>query len=146
MFPPHISASVKNPGQEEPQNHGQKRSKKRRKVMGGNEDVEMADVVQMKENATELPSPRLKSPTPYATLPSFPLPALPDAPPKSVLAIQGLDQALVDAEIVHSTTVFSIPEGEGDAGIGLSKKTRKRLNDLGITELFAGMRPVFFTI
>lgn len=73
------------------------------------------------------------------TLPSFPLPALPDAPSKSVLALQGLDRALVGAEIVDSTGLLPIPpDGEDDGGTGLTEKTRKRLLELGIVELFAG--------
>lgn len=76
---------------------------------------------------------------PLPTLPSFPLPALPDAPSKSVLALQGLDQALVGAELVDSTGLLPIPpDGEDDGGTGLSEKMRKRLLDLGIVELFAG--------
>lgn len=81
----------------------------------------------------------LMSPIPQAALPSFPLPALPDAPSKSVLALQGLDKALVDAEIVDPSTLLPIPEGDEDAGTGLDQKMRKRLRDLGITELFAGL-------
>jgi len=72
-------------------------------------------------------------------LPSFPLPALPNAPSKSLLALQGLDQALLDAELVSSNTVFAIPQGEDDGGTRLSERIRKRLCDIGITELFAGM-------
>ncbi|KAJ7911507.1 P-loop containing nucleoside triphosphate hydrolase protein [Mycena leptocephala] len=72
------------------------------------------------------------------TLPSFPLPALPDAPSKSVLALQGLDRALVGAEIVDATGLLRIPpDGEDDGGTGLHEKTRKRLLELGIVELFA---------
>ncbi|KAF8899912.1 P-loop containing nucleoside triphosphate hydrolase protein [Gymnopilus junonius] len=72
-----------------------------------------------------------------ATLPSFPLPALPDAPSKSDLALLGLDQALVDAEIVSPSTVFPIPTGKEAGGTRLSERTRRRLRDIGITELFA---------
>ena len=72
------------------------------------------------------------------TLPLFPLPALPDAPSKSVLARQGLDQALVDAEVVLPSRVLSIPSGKDDGGTRLSDRTRMRLRDIGITELFAG--------
>jgi ATP-dependent RNA helicase DDX51/DBP6 len=79
-------------------------------------------------------------PAALPTLPSFPLPAVPDAPSKSVLALQGLDQALVGAEIVDATGLLPIPpDGEDDGGTGLSEKTRKRLLDLGIVELFAGV-------
>lgn len=76
---------------------------------------------------------------PLPTLPSFPLPALPDAPSKSDLALQGLDQALVGAELVDAAGLLRIPpEGDDDGGTGLSERTRKRLLDLGIVELFAG--------
>lgn len=117
----------------------EQRPKKRRKVVEVSEDVIMEDIhddTQHLERPTEkLPQTR----SPEATLPSFPLPALPDAPSKSVLALQGLDQALIDAEIVDPATLMTIPDGEGSGGTGLSEKIRKRLKDLGITELFAGM-------
>ncbi|KAJ6570147.1 DEAD-domain-containing protein [Mycena vulgaris] len=113
----------------------EKRPKKRQKVVDGAEDVEMGeseaqDVIMVDPE----PAPSV----PLSTLPSFPLPALPDAPSKSVLALQGLDQALVGAEIVDATGLLAIPpDGEDDGGTGLSEKTRKRLLDLGIVELFA---------
>lgn len=72
------------------------------------------------------------------TLSFFPLPTLPDAPSKSVLAFQGLDQALVDAEVVPPSRVLLIPSGKDDGGTRLSDRTRTRLKDIGITELFAG--------
>ena len=74
-----------------------------------------------------------------ASLPFFPLPALPNAPSKSLLALQGLDQALVDAELVSPSSVLPIPSEKDDGGTRLSERMRKRLRDLGITELFAGM-------
>lgn len=121
-----------------------KRPKKRRKVaeVEGDEvgsDVEMQEATQTPVYGTsELAIRRL--PSPLAALPSFPLPALPNAPSKSVLALQGLDQALVDAEIVDPKTLLPIPsDGDDDAGTGLTEKTRKRLNELGIVELFAGL-------
>lgn len=81
-----------------------------------------------------------KSPTPPAALPRFPPPALPNAPSKSVLALQGLDKALVDAEIIDPSTILAIlSDAEEDTVIGLSHKMRKRLRELGINELFAGM-------
>lgn len=73
-----------------------------------------------------------------STLPFFPLPALPDAPSRSVLALQGLDQALVDAEVVPPSRILPIPSGKDDGGTRLSDRTRMRLKDIGITELFAG--------
>ncbi|KAH7884661.1 DEAD-domain-containing protein [Phlebopus sp. FC_14] len=76
------------------------------------------------------------SPTHVGGLPSFPLPALPDAPSKSVLAMQGLDKALIHAEIINPGAVLGISSSAEDR-TGLTDKTRKRLIELGITELFA---------
>jgi ATP-dependent RNA helicase DDX51/DBP6 len=99
-----------------------------------------ADVVNLNSEGRRHQPNSHRSPTPLATLPSFPLPALPNAPPKSVLALQGLDQALVDAEIVDPSTLLPIPlDADNDAGTGLSEKMRRRLKELGITELFAGL-------
>ncbi|KIM84308.1 hypothetical protein PILCRDRAFT_68419 [Piloderma croceum F 1598] len=98
----------------------------------------LADVVNLNSEQQQRQPNTHRSPTPLATLPSFPLPALPNAPPKSVLALQGLDQALVDAEIVDPSTLLPIPlDVDNDAGTGLTEKMRRRLKELGITELFA---------
>lgn len=122
------------------------RPKKRRKVTDEEDNNldEEGDVTMTVEEplvaAEDVPPPPRRSPTPQAALPSFPLPALPDAPSKSVLALQGLDKALVDAEIVDPATTLPVPpEGEADDVTGLCEKTRKRLHELGITELFAGV-------
>ncbi|EGN99137.1 hypothetical protein SERLA73DRAFT_54272, partial [Serpula lacrymans var. lacrymans S7.3] len=87
-----------------------------------------------------------------------PSPSLPNAPSKSDLALQGLDDALVDAEFVDPGTSMPITlpppplsssrknkHGQEDDGgaeedaceTGLSVKMRRRLKELGITELFA---------
>lgn len=121
----------------------EKRPKKRQKVVDY-DDVEMEEPPAGETSVVEP-----ERPVPLRTLPSFPLPALPDAPSKSVLALQGLDQALVGAEIVDSAGLLPIPpEGDDDGGTGLSERTRKRLAELGIVELFAGNLPfhgvVFF--
>lgn len=106
-------------------------SRKRRKV-----DDEPTDVVA---SASPAPAaPRTPTPPP-GPLPSFPLPVQPDAPSKLDLALQGLDQALVEAEIVDPSSVQRLAtDGADDDGTGLSDRTRKRLGELGITELFAG--------
>ncbi|PPR03678.1 hypothetical protein CVT24_007799 [Panaeolus cyanescens] len=70
-------------------------------------------------------------------LPFFPLPTLPNAPSKSALALQGLDQALVNAQLVSPSTTLAIPTGQDDGGTRLGEKLRKRLHDIGISELFA---------
>ncbi|KAJ4478534.1 P-loop containing nucleoside triphosphate hydrolase protein [Lentinula lateritia] len=91
------------------------------------------------ESLAPPPAPSIqRSPTPQAALPTFPLPALPNPPSKATLALQGLDKALVDADIISpSKTLHIPPDGDVDRGTGLSEKMRKRLVDLGITELFA---------
>jgi ATP-dependent RNA helicase DDX51/DBP6 len=109
--------------------------RKRRKLSAQPEDVQV-EVSQDEVEEEEHPS---GSPVLEAPLPSFPLPALPDAPSRSTLALQGLDRGLVDADIIGPSTVLPIPlEGDSDGGTRLSEKMRRRLHDLGITELFAG--------
>lgn len=78
------------------------------------------------------------SPELQMSLPVFTLPALPDAPSKSILALQGLDQALVGAEVVNPSSRLPITPNGDDTRSGLSERTRRRLLELGITELFAG--------
>lgn len=113
------------------------RPRKRPKLLSDNEqDLPVGD--SKSNDRPDSPEVR-RSPTPLATLPSFPLPALPNPPPKSVLALQGIDQALLDAEIVDPTTVLPIDSDvDVDCNTGLGKKSRKRLKELGIIELFAG--------
>ncbi|KAL0954606.1 hypothetical protein HGRIS_003566 [Hohenbuehelia grisea] len=120
----------------------EKRPKKRRKVELDEPESERARTVDdarppstEARNASSLP----RSPSPPApALPSFPLPALPNPPSKSDLALQGLDKALVDAQLIEPSTLLPLPlEGEDDGGSGLSEGMRKRLKELGITELFA---------
>ena len=131
-----VSKEVSNP----PSPEKPKRPKKRPRHEGQEEteDVEMElDILHARPDA---PLPTRVSPTPALlnALPSFPLPALPDAPSKSLLALQGLDQALLGAELVSPLTILPIPAGKDDGGTWLSEKMRKRLRDIGIVELFAG--------
>jgi ATP-dependent RNA helicase DDX51/DBP6 len=109
----------------------ERRPKKRRKV-SIEPDVETH--VTLETNAGPLATDIVDSQTP---LPIFPLPALPNAPSKTELALQGLDQALVDAEIVDAAITLPISPQEDD-GLGVSSHTRSRLHELGVTELFAG--------
>lgn len=75
-------------------------------------------------------------------LPSFPTPFQPPKPSKSEIALQGLDKAIVDAEIVNPAITESLGEDkkehDGASAGRLSPRMLKRLQDLGITELFAG--------
>lgn len=83
---------------------------------------------------------RRRSPTPSVALPSFPLPSRPDAPSKATLALQGLDKAIIEAELIEPRQIVPLDfEATGEDHTGLSEKTKKRLQELGITELFAGM-------
>lgn len=115
-----------NPGIMKPESIKPRKKRQRIQHSPQVEDVEP----EMKEPLAEAEVP--------PTLPFFPLPVLPDAPSKSVLAFQGLDQALVDAEVILPSKVLPIPSGKDDGGTRLSDRTRSRLKDIGITELFAG--------
>ncbi|KAL5525610.1 hypothetical protein ACEPAG_6946 [Sanghuangporus baumii] len=86
---------------------------------------------------------RTKSPSSTVGLPSFPLPVAPDAPSKATLALQGLDKALLGAEIVDPSRTLSInalDTGRDLNGVDLpviSEKMKKRLQEIGITDFFA---------
>jgi ATP-dependent RNA helicase DDX51/DBP6 len=89
---------------------------------------------------------RPRTPTPLpSTLQRFPLPSRPHAPEKAELASQGLDRALAGAQLVDPllSTPLS-PDEDGNDITGLSARTLRRLRDLGIVELFAGVYRVAF--
>ena len=89
------------------------------------------------DHRTLTPTP----PAPPPTLQRFPLPSRPHAPEKSELASQGLDRALASAQLVDPllSTPLSPDDGNDDDITGLSARTLRRLRDLGIVELFAGV-------
>ncbi|KAF9000707.1 DEAD-domain-containing protein, partial [Cyathus striatus] len=94
--------------------------------------------IDEKPVADEIRSSTARPESPITVLPSFPLPEAPNPPSKTDLALQGLDKAIIDADIVDPGTTLIIPEsGDDDGGTRLSEKMRRRLKDLGITELFA---------
>ena len=76
-------------------------------------------------------------------LPLFPLPIRPDAPSKTELALQGLDRAQAEAELVDPNSMLSIDLDADNNGSALGLKTRRVLIDLGINELFAGISHFF---
>ena len=84
---------------------------------------------------------RTPTPPPPPSLQRFPLPSRPHAPEKSELASQGLDRALASAQLVDPllTTPLPFDDENGDDITGLSVRTLRRLRDLGIVELFAGV-------
>lgn len=103
-------------------------------------DAENSDFLMAGADSPELPTQQQSS-----ALPIFPLPTLPDVPSKSTLALQGLDKALIDAEFVDPDVSWPVPsEGVDDGGTHLSEKTRRRLHESGISELFAGA-PLTYT-
>lgn len=127
----------------------EKRVKKRRKVEPAEgEDAEAEipiDVDNEEKGEQEEMEPisnqseGKRSPTPQVTLPLFPPPRQPDAPSKSTLALQGLDQALVEAELIDPRTTIPVSDDLEGIPLGLTEKMRQRLKDLGISELFAGV-------
>ena len=117
-----------------------KRRRLRAPTNADNMDVDLADE-HLTDN--EQPNEEISSendiPLSESVLPKFPLPVLPDVPSKVDLALQGLDQALVEAESIDSSYVLPIAaEDEEDIQLGLSVKMRRSLRDLGIQEFFAG--------
>lgn len=135
---------VAEPVEAGPSSKPPKRPKKRRKVEEGET---LPDSVEPDEAPPEVlsqpplpvqPAKAVPIPSNPDALPSFPAPRRPDAPSKATLALQGLDKALIEAELVNPSKVLPITDEEEGAA-GLSHRTRKRLRELGITELFAGM-------
>ncbi len=131
-----------------------KRSKKRRKVehfLEGfqeeeeekNMDVDNVGSLEEDHGERKVKSPsRSQSPNFVGALPSFPLPTLPNAPSKTDLALQGLDKALVDAEVVWEGSngpALGLDDDNEGRKLGLSGRMNRRLKELGITDLFAGV-------
>ena len=102
------------------------------------------DVTAATNDEMDADEPRISTPEPSA-LPSFPQPTQPAAPSRIELASQGLDTALAQAQIVDPTSLSPISLSPEDDSSGLSLKTRARLKELGITELFAGQLHVSYT-
>ncbi|KAH0833243.1 DEAD-domain-containing protein [Lanmaoa asiatica] len=119
--------------------------KKRRRVVGEGPDSDIGGPGEIHDSENkELPSVQRSLANPAGTLLLFPAPTVPNAPPKSVLAMQGIDKALIHAKVINPTAVTSLSTAEQDPyDTCLSWKTRRRLLDLGISELFADHSPAF---
>ncbi|KIP05012.1 hypothetical protein PHLGIDRAFT_31066 [Phlebiopsis gigantea 11061_1 CR5-6] len=118
------------------------RPKKRRKLSPPAEDEnpEVKSTASAEDDQIGLsPTTNVaRLPSAPVTLPSFPLPSHPDAPSKATLALQGLDKAIIEAELIEPRRRMPIQSTDaGEAALGLSEQTKKRLQELGITELFA---------
>jgi ATP-dependent RNA helicase DDX51/DBP6 len=72
---------------------------------------------------------------------SFPMPSQPAPVSKAQLTLQGMDKAMLDAEVVDPSKKESLSLDTGSIAARLSSRMRKRLKDLEITQLFAG-KPV----
>jgi len=136
-----------------------KRSKKKQKFKHFDSTAEKTEQVDIETSIPQQPlseqkdivldstTSRISSPAAPNYLPSFPLPSGPAPPSKASLSLQGLDKGLIDAEIVDPahTLPLLIRDVNDDTGdsTGLSDKTKLRLQELGITELFAGMFSLF---
>lgn len=115
------------------------RPRKRRKIEEPGSAEEQSPLDEEVELHSQPVSPRRgKSPTPPEGLPSFPLPKRPDAPSRDTLALQGLDKALIEAKIVDPEWVVQLSDSSVDREIGIGERTKKRLKELGLSELFAG--------
>ena len=112
---------------------GAKPLKKRRKNQAGSGDERM----DLDQPPTLEQGPALDTGQPeVAPLRSFPVLKQPEPPSKSALVRQGLDRSLANAEVIDPQTTISLRE-ENHVARGLSTRMRKRLGELGITELFA---------
>ncbi|KAF9649855.1 DEAD-domain-containing protein [Thelephora ganbajun] len=92
---------------------------------------------QQSKPVEEVKSSLVDEPKSHRALPQFPLPTRPDAPSKIELALQGLNRAQIEAELVdpNSTLPIHLDADHNQSFLGL--KTRKRLIELGVNELFA---------
>ncbi|KAH9856463.1 DEAD-domain-containing protein [Lenzites betulinus] len=115
------------------------RPKKRRKLETPEPEAIPRSTIPVEASTSASEPPRPKSLTLPTTLPIFPQPRRPEAPSKTTLALQGLDRALTEAEVVDPATTLALEASQDkeDARTGLSSKMRKRLQELGIAELFA---------
>ena len=106
--------------------------RKKRKVSS---ELESSSSDEDTMSVAEEPQPLRRPSPPTSALPSFEMPAAENIASLEELALQGLDPGLLCAEIVDSARTMSIDTLPSES---LSSKTRRRLKDLGIAELFAG--------
>ncbi|KZP00427.1 DEAD-domain-containing protein [Calocera viscosa TUFC12733] len=96
-------------------------------------EADAADAVEH-DGPTDHAEAPMRSPTP-PYLPSFPLPLAPPAPSAAELSRQGLDRALLQAELVSASLTLPLADPGVDLGIG--ERTLHRLDALGVQTLFA---------
>lgn len=120
---------------------GDSKKRKKRKLDHSMEEGSV-EVHQLRPVEADVSNP-VDEPGSNHALPLFPLPTHPDAPSKTELALQGLDRAQIEAELVDPNYTLSIDLDADNDKSALGLKTRKRLIDLGVNELFAGISHLF---
>lgn len=119
----------------------QRPKKKRRKVAPEDEVADQEEVAlvepQVPSVANEISD--IPASEPLDTyIPSFPLPSQPAVVSKAQRTLQGMDSAMLDAEIVDPKLTASLASDTQGINEHLSPRMLKRLDELGVTELFAG--------
>ncbi|KAG9128085.1 ATP-dependent RNA helicase dbp6 [Ceratobasidium sp. 392] len=116
---------------------GKHKHKKRTPSPPGSETDE-----PMQDRATShspIPQPPPASPPSLPALPSFPLPTQPAPPSKTTLALQGLDRAILEAEVIDPASSAPVPRPGSPSSTcpELDDHMRERLVELGVESLFA---------
>src|ERR1700733_9965426 len=105
--------------------------------------MDVDEIQHAKQNPTQIASGNVADGNAGATspvlqqlpaLPRFPLPKQPEAPSPAVLYLQGVDEALIEAEVVDPARTLPFFADDKEDASGLSFKTRQRLSQLGISE------------
>jgi ATP-dependent RNA helicase DDX51/DBP6 len=119
---------------------GKHKHKHKRRTALPSEDEADEPMLERTTSPIPTPPPRAYSPSSLPTLPSFPLPTHPAPPSKATLALQGLDRAILEAEVINPAASAPLPRlGDPDPlGLGLDDQMRDRLVELGVDSLFAG--------
>jgi ATP-dependent RNA helicase DDX51/DBP6 len=119
---------------------GKHKDKLKKRTPSPSEDEADEPMLERIASPPTTPPPQVTSPSSLPTLPSFPLPTHPAPPSKATLALQGLDRAILEAEVINPAATTPLPRsGEPDPlGLGLDDQMRDRLVELGVDSLFAG--------
>ncbi|KAG8860793.1 ATP-dependent RNA helicase dbp6 [Serendipita sp. 411] len=121
----------------------EKRPKKKRKIEGVDgeafeRDEEIVPVEEQTLVEDTTASTERKDGAPEAiVIPTFPVPNQPPPVSKVEAALQGMDSAMRNAEIVDPETTENLEEEESEIRKRLGPRMIKRLSELGIKELFA---------
>ncbi|CAG7852587.1 ATP-dependent RNA helicase dbp6 [Serendipita indica DSM 11827] len=114
----------------------EKRPKKRRKedIVEPEDRMDIDNVLEEERTVDEVHPPKEDE---RVVIPSFPLPSQPLPVSKVEVIRQGMDAAMLQAEIVDASVTESLDVENGNVRKRLSSRMLRRLADLGIKELFA---------